>query len=302
MTYSLEIRHYQRTDRHQLWRLLVDATEHWATSARRLDEQLEAIRDRGGQAWLLFRNEMLAGCALVDPIPGLVGMGELQGCITPSFRRQGLATYLLTHLIADMSDLDLGLITHPLDKLESPAGRFLQKQGWFIEHEEIKMRYGASGAIPKAELPPNYEIKTLPLPIAVNTFRSLYERSFVGSAWFQPYLNDEEVVKELESAEDILFLAHNGSPVGFAWIRWPTLLEVEIEPVGLAPEFQHRGLGQPFLKQVMRQVKEQGASTIRIGAWNNNDTAISLYRKIGFQLESTTTYLAFQIRGNPDNS
>ncbi len=302
MTYFLDIRHYQQADHHQLWRLLVDAAEQWVASARRLDEQLAAIQDRGGRAWLLYQNEILAGYALVDPIPGLDGIGELQGCITLSFRRQGLATYLLAHLVEDLSDLTLRLITHSVDRLDSPAGRFLQKQGWFIEHEEVKMRFDVSSDIPKAELPPDYQVITLPLPVVAYTFRSLYERSFGGSGWYQPYQDDKELVRELESAEDILFLAYNGRPVGFAWLRWPSLLEVEIEPVGLAPEFQHRGLGQLFLREVMRQAQEQGARTISIGAWKNNDAAISLYRKIGFQLESTTTYLAYQIGGNSDIS
>lgn len=302
MTYSLKIRPYQRTDRHRLWRLLMNASEQWPSSARRLDDQIAAVRDRGGRTWLLYHQDILAGYALVDPLPGLEGVCELGGCIAPKHRRQGFASYLLTHLAAELSDSTLRLITHPVETLDSIAAHFLLKQGWFIEHEEINWQFDEMEDLAVGELPSDYKVETLPLPVSANTFRRLYERSFGGFAWFQPYLDDKEVIQELESAEDIIFLVHDEKPVGFAWVRWQDLLEAEIEPVGLIPDYQHRGLGQPFLEQVLRQAREQGARTIKIGAWKDNFAAISLYRKIGFQLESTKTYLGYQIIGKPDIS
>jgi GNAT superfamily N-acetyltransferase len=196
-----------------------------------------------------------------------------------------------------MGNSNRALITHAVDSLNSAAACFLLNRGFFIEHEEVKLRYEDLDDMIPDLLPPGFETMTLPMPGTATTFRHLYDLSFGDTPWHQPYLSDEEVLQELEDADDLHYLTHNHRPVGFAWLRWPSLKEAEVEPLGIIPDYQQRGLGRLFLEQVMDQAERQGAESVQISAWKQNEAALALYRRIGFHLYATTTYLGYQIKG-----
>jgi ribosomal protein S18 acetylase RimI-like enzyme len=69
----------------------------------------------------------------------------------------------------------------------------------------------------------------------------------------------------------------------------------EIEPFGLLPAYQGRGLGAAFLTAVIHRLVSRGAKHIRIGAWQRNERAIHLYQQLGFTHINTQTYLAYDI-------
>jgi ribosomal protein S18 acetylase RimI-like enzyme len=69
----------------------------------------------------------------------------------------------------------------------------------------------------------------------------------------------------------------------------------EIEPVGIAPNYQGRGMGRPFLQAGLGQAAGQGASKVALGVWENNGAAIQLYQSLGFRQSKSVTYLAFNL-------
>jgi ribosomal protein S18 acetylase RimI-like enzyme len=193
-------------------------------------------------------------------------------------------------------------ITHPVKSLASEAALFLLSQNFFVEHQEWWMELIDLSASEPARLPAGFYLQTFPSHLAISRFRHLYEESFGGRPWYQPYRSDNELSAELADPADLLFLMHDGQPAGFAWLRWPQTDEAQIEPIGLTGVYQGRGLGHPFLLAILDQATQQGARRISLGVWLDNKPAIQLYQKTGFRPTSTTTYLAYNIEGETQMS
>ena len=140
-----------------------------------------------------------------------------------------------------------------------------------------------------------YLLKSYRRSTAIKRFRELYESSFAGLVWYQPYLSDAEVTSEMEDDDSIIFLLEHGVPVGFIWLRWPETMTAEIEPVGIVESRQGRGLGRYLVENALRVAADQGADRVTIGVWSENETAIRLYLDLGFRQVRTVTYLAYNL-------
>jgi ribosomal protein S18 acetylase RimI-like enzyme len=138
-------------------------------------------------------------------------------------------------------------------------------------------------------------VTTFPVAAAIRAFRMLYDDIFRGRPWYQPYTSTREVIAELEDPADLLFLMEGEKTAGFAWLRMPEIDQGEIEPFGLLPAYQGRGLGAKFLAAAVHQLAAAGAENIHIGAWQDNERAIRLYQQLGFKHTNTQTYLAYDI-------
>ncbi len=297
-----EVRPYQRSDRHALSQLLNEAADRGKWSISSLDDYLAGVLARDGRIWNLFRGDLLVGHAQIDALPGLDGQFDLSGCIATQVRRQGLASHLLAWILADLKESTVKQISHPVKSLAGEAAQFLLSQDFFIGHQELVMELPALSRPALTRLPAPFYLQTFPGSQAISYFRRLYEDSFSGRPWYQPYLSDHEVSQELAGPADLLFLMHNGQPVGFAWLRWPEFDKAQIEPIGLVVPFQGQGLGHTFLSAILDQAFQQGARRICLGVWLDNKVALHLYQKVGFQPTFTTTYLAYNIEGETQMS
>ncbi len=90
----------------------------------------------------------------------------------------------------------------------------------------------------------------------------------------------------------MLFLELFGEPVGFAWLRATPITSARIEPVGIVPPCQGKGFGKLLLQAAIVRLVELGARDVRIGAWENNEIALHIYRDLGFKPHERTFYLA----------
>jgi ribosomal protein S18 acetylase RimI-like enzyme len=292
-----EVRPYQRSDRYALSQLLNEAADRGTWSAPSLDDYLAGVLARDGRIWNLFSGDLLVGYAQIDALPGLDGQYDLSGCIATEARHQGLASHLLGRILADLKGSTVKQISHPVKSLVSEAAQFLLSQDFFIGHQELVMELPALSQPALTRLPAPFYLQTNPASLAISYFRQLYDDSFSGRPWYQPYLTDDEVSQELAGPADLLFLMHDGQPVGFAWLRWPEIDKAQIEPIGLAVLFQGRGLGHALLSAVLDQAFQQGARSVSLGVWLDNKAALHLYQKVGFQSSFTITYLAYNIEG-----
>jgi mycothiol synthase len=246
-----------------------------------------------GQVWTVSDEHGLVGYAYVTPVPGLVGVLDLQGCIDPAKQRQGYGSHLLSVVIASLMANGRPQLSHAVDTLSSPAALFLQSRQFVVEHIEWHMLLENPGDYAPVSFPPGFRLATYPLAAAVRNFRKTYEAAFHGLPWFQPYTSDREVTAELSAPTDLLFLLDNEKIAGFAWLRMPELDLGEVEPFGLLPAYRGKGLGAKFLTAAIQQLVASGAKRIRIGTWQSNDRAIRLYQQLGFKHINTQTYLAY---------
>lgn len=249
---------------------------------------------RHGRAWLMLVNEELVGYTAVLPVPGLPGLVEMEGFITPNWQRQGAGTRLLHHVQAQLTGTNVQQLSYAVSSLDTPAARFLQKHHFFIEHEEWLLTLSPlshySSTIDHAQL----TFKTLPQSQAISLFQQLYRASFHNTPWDQPF-SDAEIAHSLDDHNPITFLFERDTAVGFIWVRRQSDTAVMLEPIGIIKEKQGQGYGRYLLQTLLNQLKSAGISTVTIGVWANNATAVHLYRSLGFQKTSSLIYLAYNL-------
>ncbi len=129
---------------------------------------------------------------------------------------------------------------------------------------------------------------------AIPLLLRLYEASFSGLPWDQPY-SAAEVAALLREPEDILFLQRGDEQIGFAWLQMERDEIGVIEPLGIVRGRQGQGYGRILLQTAVRELARRGAARAQIGAWLENEAAIGLYTSLGFAHYQTTTYLAYDL-------
>jgi ribosomal protein S18 acetylase RimI-like enzyme len=91
---------------------------------------------------------------------------------------------------------------------------------------------------------------------------------------------------------DLQIVTDEGLVVAFAlgWLD-PLTRAVELEPVGVHPDWHRRGLGGEVCRAVLRAARGLGATRALIGAVSTNEAALALYASLGLQI--TAEIVAF---------
>ena len=251
------------------------------------EERLET----GGRAWVVGRGRRLAGYAVVDPVPGLPGVYDLEGGIVPARRRQGLGARLLRRLQREAGKANMGQLSCRVAGLEDETARFLLKRDFYVEHEECLLELADLDGLPAlpSELP--VEMGTFPQAQAVREFGRIYEESFSGVPWSQPY-TEAEVAAALARPEDLLFAVVGGTAVGVVWHELLPDGRGRIEPLGIARRHQGQGAGRGLLLAALHDLRRRGARSVEIGLWRQNTVAMNLYKSLGFLEVGNWYYLA----------
>ena len=259
-------------------------------------EFVEGTLAGGGLVWVVG-DSVLSGYAVITPVPGLQGVGDLAGCIAPERQRCGLGSRLLHFMFEELQGSDFRQIAHCVTELESPGACFLQDHDFFVEHEEWLMDLDDVYRLSDVASNNQAHLKVFSRATAVSLFCRLYEESFSGLPWDQPFTS-VEVSTALNDANDMLFLTLNGEAIGFAWVNLNPIGNGLIEPMGIIPAYQQKGYGRVLLLGATRELISRGAQRVEIGAWRDNQAAVQLYQSLGFRHRKTFTYLAFNLNDN----
>jgi ribosomal protein S18 acetylase RimI-like enzyme len=256
---------------------------------------VDGILRANGRAWTLTLDAIPAAYAAILPVPGLPGLVELEGFVSPTWQRQGYGTRLLSHIKTELAGASVAQLSHPVPHLDTPAARFLLKNSFFIEHEEVLMELRMDNyplTIDHSRLP--LAARHLPPATAIPLFCQLYTACFTGLPWNQPF-TEAEVTATLQNREDLLFLVEDDTPIGFVWLRPQANQTVQLEPIGIIPEKQGQGYGRALLHLVLTQLAAQGVTAVTLGLWANNKPALHLYQNLGFRQTESIVYLAYNL-------
>ena len=257
-------------------------------------EELEGRVESGARVWLLARGRRLAGYAIVEPLPGLPGVYDLSGGVVPARRRRGLGGRLLAHAVEQTAPLGARELSARVEGLEDEAAVFLLRRGFTMEHEECLLELADLSGLPPLPDLPGVAFVTLPRQQAIAEFTRLYEQSFAGRPWSQPY-SPTEVAATLARADDLLFATADGQPVGVVWHERLPDGRGRVEPIGIAAGHQGRGIGRALLLAALHSLRRQGAAPVEIGLWRTNDVAMHLYKGLGFSEVANWYYLAREL-------
>ena len=250
-----------------------------------------------GRIWVMISDGGTpVGYASVIPIPGLPGLVELDGGIAPDQRRQGWGSQLLHRVLNDLRGTDIRRVSYCVPSLDMPTALFLVRHGFEIEHEEWVLRRPDLLALPPVGLRPLTQFTTSPSDHeAARQFCQLYETSFGGRPWYQPF-SLTEALAALHDPTDILFLVHDNIPIGFAWLEVDETDMGIIEPMGIMRGYQGQGYGRYLLIGALHRLAQRGAAQAQLGLWRSNESALHLYQSLAFQHHRTLIYLAVDVK------
>ena len=144
-----------------------------------------------------------------------------------------------------------------------------------------------SEPIPEPALPHGFIIRSLAGEDDVNAYVSAHRAAF-GSAnmttdWRRATLRDPRYVSDL----DLVAIAPDGALAGFCvcWIT-PPLAErrvAQVEPLGILPGYQRKGLGRALLAEGLRRARTLGAGQMAVNAESYNTASRGVYEAMGFR-------------------
>jgi mycothiol synthase len=141
--------------------------------------------------------------------------------------------------------------------------------------------------IPESAPPPGFILRSLAgereVDAYVTTHRAAFNSTNMTADWRRAILHDPRYVPAL----DLVAIAPDGTLAGFCvcWIT-PSLAGrklAQIEPLGILPAYQRRGLGRALLLKGFRQARTHGADRMEVNAESYNDASRRAYEAVGFR-------------------
>lgn len=102
---------------------------------------------------------------------------------------------------------------------------------------------------------------------------------------FDPAWDAKSIATSLEHPGSTALVALTGNPKQLAGFVLGQIAadEAEILAIGVAPDFQRRGLGRRLVEGLARAVKRAEARRLFLEVASDNEAAFALYRGLGFQ-------------------
>ena len=138
-------------------------------------------------------------------------------------------------------------------------------------------------------LPARYKVRPLAGEREVDAYVAAHRAAFgsvnMTADWRRATLRDPRYVPAL----DLVAVGPEGNLVGFCvgWITPPLAALVgrrvaQVEPLGVVPEHQRKGIGRALLVEVLRRAKAHGADRLEVDAESYNDASRRVYEAVGF--------------------
>jgi mycothiol synthase len=162
------------------------------------------------------------------------------------------------------------------------------------EWHTLHLAQPLNGTVPPAQPPEGFTIRPLAGEEEAEGYVALHRAAF-GSEnmtldWRLRTLRTPQYIPEL----DLVAVAPDGRLAAFCicWLSQHSHDENgsntgQVEPMGVHPDFQQRGLGRAILLEGLRRLREHGALTAFVDSDGENDPSRLLYESAGFRVAST---------------
>ena len=241
-------------------------------------------------------SERLAGYAHLDPTDVVEG-ASAEVVVHPDLRGHGIGRLMVEHLEQLSPDGRLRLWAHGQ---QSPARALAESVGYVSSRELWQMRRSLRAALPPADLPPGYALRTFrPGPddapwLEVNA-KAFADHPEQG-AWTLDDLHHRMAEDWFDPLGFLVLDGPDGTMAGFHWtkVHGGTAASEEgaaphghepigeVYVVGVSPEHQGRGLGRSLTVAGLRHLRSLGLTQAMLYVDADNTSALRTYTGLGF--------------------
>ncbi len=213
--------------------------------------------------------------------------------VHPDFQKRGFGSMVLEHLFQIGKNNRSTTFVGRIPSFRPDAISFAEHHGFKHEYSWIKMRLDCNRPMWPTFPPQDLTLRTLDIGRELETWAQLQNDIYKDDPDY-----DEVTVESLKAqikhtSFDSNFLVMgevNSKPVGLCmgWSITPRSQEfkknvLQIQGVGVLPEYRHRGYGQSLLLEVLNRAYNDDYRISELVVHSTNQAAINMYMKYGFK-------------------
>ena len=213
--------------------------------------------------------------------------------VKPKNRRTGVASALFD-VVSDYSKtVGVKKLHVPIHVHDPATVAFLSASGMRPVRNYWRMRTTVANwnnfSMASRHLTPRVKVQPFRPDADMALLTDLQNLAFSDSWGFSPN-SVEEVRKRFDipgyGPEGVIFLALEDEFVAYAWTAMPPGGQAdlgEISMTGVSPDHRVKGLGRQVVSGAIRNLAQRGAYNVELEVDSENEAALSLYGKFGFQ-------------------
>ena len=288
MSAEAEVRPFRPEDEASLRRVMTAALEFDAFPGFNAHEYDREV------IWILGSPESTAVAIEDGEVCGYVCPDARDLTVHPAFRRRGHGRRLFAAGLEIARKSDLGEIS-----LYVPAGgagpEFAKAMGLAYRSSMWRLDLAPDSVVPGPSFPDAVIARTFGDWIPVQSFVSLLNDSFAGHptpmSWTVEEIQYAHSRPEFDPTTVLLIAPTEApdQPVGLVRTSIAPPEEGDSAPigdvrlVGVIPEWRGQGLGREMLRWAVAQLQTRGAGRISLSVEAENELALRLYRRAGFE-------------------
>lgn len=223
-------------------------------------------------------------------------ISEINGMVHPEWRRQGIFKKLFQYLIDECRKRNFSEILLLSDNESESGVKFIKDIGGIYDVSEYRMKLN--------EITSSKTISPINLRKAKSFEKRDIERQNEiffygkdeGESIQETYLQEHgKSINNEEPLDETAYMAENkGQTVGKIHIDYSDD-SAFIFGFGILPQSRGKGYGKEALKLALQLIEERNIEKVELDVACKNDTALNLYKSLGFQEESVMNYYKYNV-------
>jgi mycothiol synthase len=250
--------------------------------------------DPASDAWVVQEGERLVGYAFLDD------RGAALISVAPDAEGRGIGTALREAAEQRAVERGEALVRQYIPVANEPARALLLDAGYWPVHHYFRMRIGLAGAPPA------------PDSVGVRPFDPERDDEAVHLLVQEAFAQIEgNVAQTLDSWRAAKIARRGWDPA--LWLlaedddglvgvvlceRWEGGIGY-VDSLAVAERARGQGLGRALLLHAMADLRDRGATSLALGVQGANESAVGLYRDVGFEVEREWRSYARAAPGSP---
>ncbi|MDV4150068.1 GNAT family N-acetyltransferase [Clostridium sp. AL.422] len=239
-------------------------------------------KENGDHAILCYFDNEMVGILTWYTDDGIVA--NINGMVHPEYRRKGIFSNLLKFAKEDIKKQGIKTLIYRFLKDSESGFRFVSSLNVEFERSEYSMTL--------SNLQNEKRLRYLDLYLSSMEPEDF---EFAIKCSSQAFGHSEEWSREFFSRTDepsnkTYIVKIESENVGLIRINYLSPNTAVIYSFCIIPSHQGKGIGQDVLRKTVSLLLEEQCTNIRLSVVTNNDRALNLYKKVGFEVTSEFKY------------